>query len=204
MDSLPLFPLPVVLFPSVGIPLHVFEPRYRQMVTHVLSGDRRFGLIYHDPDESGPFLNEGGQVGTVALVEKHQPLPDGRSLILVRGLERFRILQEVSGEALYYQARTEPYLDDEVREEEALKARRKKSLDLFNTVLESLPHVPEALPSLDLENELSFKLAAMARMDPPAQQELLEMRSEWARLDSLDPVFRHSVRRWGQWGGPEA
>jgi ATP-dependent Lon protease len=99
MDAqrLPLFPLPIVLFPGTLIPLHIFEPRYRDMVADVLETDRRFGLIYHDPDRQGPFLSEEGRVGTVARIRRHQPLPDGRSLILVRGLERFRIESEAEG-----------------------------------------------------------------------------------------------------------
>ena len=87
-----LFPLPgVVLFPHAVLPLHIFEPRYRQMVAHCVEGNEQFGLIYHDPDRHGPFSTENGGVGCVARILKYQPLPDGRSLILCRGLDRFRI-----------------------------------------------------------------------------------------------------------------
>ena len=89
-STLPLFPLSLVLFPGTVVPLHIFEPRYRQMVTDILEGDRRFGLLYHDPDEHGPFMNEPGRVGTVAVIRRYQPLPDGRSMIMVRGLDRFK------------------------------------------------------------------------------------------------------------------
>ena len=80
---IPLFPLPMVLFPGTLVPLHIFEPRYREMVRDVMEGEKRFGLLYHDPDESGPFMNEEGQLGTVAEIRRHQPLPDGRSMLLV-------------------------------------------------------------------------------------------------------------------------
>jgi len=203
-EALPLFPLPLVLFPGVGIPLHIFEPRYRQMLADIMERDRRFGLLYSDPDESGPFMDEKGRVGTIAVIKKHQPLPDGRSLILVKGLDRFSILHEVSGEAPYYQARVVPFEDEPVKASERLVDRRKQSLNLLRTVLETLPHAPEALPSFDPEKELSFKLAAVARMDPAVQQEILEMRTETARLDELDPVFRFGVNRWREFGGAEA
>ena len=85
MEVLPLFPLPVVLFPGAPMPLHIFEARYRRMVGRCLEFDKRFGLLHHDSDEDGPFLNEAGQVGTVAVIEEFQPLSDGRSLVLVRG-----------------------------------------------------------------------------------------------------------------------
>lgn len=204
MESLPLFPLPVVLFPGTMIPLHIFEARYREMLDTILEDDRRFGLVYHDPDESGPFMNEAGQVGTIAEVRKHQPLQDGRSLILIRGIDRFRIQEEVLGGSPYYQAKVGPYQDTPPADGRGLVARRGKSLALFEQVLGSLPHVPEALPSFDVEKELSFRLAAVARMDTFWQQELLEMTEETARLDRLDPVFRFGIDRSWEGGKPEA
>lgn len=193
---LPLFPLPLVLFPGTSIPLHIFEQRYREMVRDVLSGDRRFGILYHDPDEHGPFLNERGRVGTVAEVTRHQPLPDGRSMILVKGLRRFRIAREETGKAAYYQAWVGGYRDRAPEAPELLLARRRRSLALFRTVLQTFPHVPEALPTFRLKRELSFRLAAVVRMDPFWQQELLELRDEMERLTRLDPVFRAGMKRW--------
>jgi Lon protease-like protein len=198
MDArrLPLFPLPIVLFPGTLIPLHIFEPRYRDMVADVLETDRQFGLIYHDPDRQGPFLSEEGRVGTVARIRRHQPLSEGRSLILVRGLDRFRIESEVEGPSLYYEALVTGLQDSPPGDREALVARRQRSLALFQSVLHTMPHVPEALPRFDVQEELSFKLAATLRMDPFWQQELLELRDEEARLSRLDPVFRAGIDRW--------
>lgn len=199
--ELPLFPLPVVLFPGAMTPLHIFERRYREMLAEILSGDRRFGLVYHDPDESGPFLNEPGRVGTVAEVKTHEPLPDGRSLVLVGGLHRFEILDEVMKGKRYFMARVGPYEDAPLRSSEALLARRRASHALFLELLRSLDHGTETLSSLDPEGELSFKLAATVRMDPKWKQELLEMTDELARLDRLDPIFRLGIDRWGE-GAP--
>ena len=193
LNALPLFPLSLVLFPGTAIPLHIFEDRYQKMVADVLEGDGLFGLVYHDPDLSGPFMNEPGPVGTVAEIRRHQSLRDGRSLILVRGRGRFRILEEVVGGAPYFQADVEKYRDSPVDRPKALEARRLRSLDLFRNVIAAQPHVPKALPSFDAEREISFKLAASARMDPVMQQELLEMQREELRLDRLDPVFRFGI-----------
>jgi ATP-dependent Lon protease len=202
--QLPLFPLPIILFPGTVLPLHIFEPRYRQMVEHVMEGDSRFGLLYHDPDQQGPFLNEGGRVGTVAEIRKRQLLPDGRSMILVRGMGRFQILSEVQGEGLYYEAKVGPY-DDEVPDDpEVLIQQRKRSLRLFKSILRTQSHVPDALPRFKLKEELSFRLAAAVRMDPFWQQELLEMRNEGARLLRLDPVFLAGLERGWEAGGEEA
>lgn len=200
---LPLFPLPMVLFPGTLVPLHIFEPRYREMVSDVLEDDKRFGLVYHDPDESGPFMNEAGRVGTVALIRKHQPLPEGRSMILVRGSERFQIHEEVKSEASYYEALVGPYTDEDPGDG-GLVVRRKRSLALFKNVLQTQPHVPDALPSFSVKREISFRLAAVVRMDPFWQQELLELRDETKRLNRLDPVFQAGIERWWTERGPEA
>ncbi|MBT8395877.1 MAG: LON peptidase substrate-binding domain-containing protein [Gemmatimonadetes bacterium] len=202
---LPLFPLPIVLFPGTLVPLHIFEQRYRDMVADVLDKDKRFGLLYHDPDESGPFLTEEGRVGTVAVIKRHQPLPDGRSMILVRGEERFRIHDEVESDALYYEALVGPY-EDKTGEIDpaAMVARRKRSLALFKNILQTQPHVPETMPSFSVKRELSFRLAGLVRMDPFWQRELLELRDESARLDRLDPVFQAGIERWWADGGLEA
>ena len=91
----PVFPLPnVVLFPGVVCPLHVFEPRYREMVTDVLAGERLIALALLRPGweaeyEGAPAVHEVACVGRVAAAE---PLRDGRFNILVQGEERVRIL----------------------------------------------------------------------------------------------------------------
>ena len=201
---LPLFPLPLILFPGTLMPLHIFEERYRRMVADLQEGDGEFGILWHDPDEHGPFMNERGRVGTVARIRRHQPLPDGRSLILVRGVERFSIVQEVQGETPYYQARVKPYEDLPASNPEALQERRTRALELFRTVLKGTPHAPEALPDFRVDEEISFKLAAAVRMDPFWQQELLESTDEVERLTRLTPVLQVGLERWWEEEGPQA
>lgn len=189
LRRLPLFPLPVVLFPGAALPLHVFEPRYRRMMGFCLEGDRRFGLIYHDPERSGAFGMEGDEVGCVAEILQFQPLPDGRSLIMTRGRERFRIDDGIESEAAYYEALVDDYGDVKT-ERSALRERRRASISLFEQVLERLPERPPVLPRFRAERELSFALAQTIRIDPAWQQGLLELRRESERLDRLDEVLR--------------
>ena len=73
MYRLPLFPLNVVLFPGAPLPLHIFEARYRRMVARCVEYDRRFGVVFHDADRTGPFLMEG-QVGWIAEIQKFLPM----------------------------------------------------------------------------------------------------------------------------------
>lgn len=193
MKVLPLFPLSVVLFPGARIPLHIFEPRYREMVAWCLENGDRFGLIHHDPDEQGPFLLEEARVGTVAEIEQHQAIPDGRSLIVVKGLERFEIVEGLEQRRLFYEADIRPYLDVTRPHEDAILQARQRTLELFHAVLESLEEPPEDLPAFDLRSDLSFQLSPMIQIDSRWQQSLLELREEVHRLERLDAVFQAAV-----------
>ena len=94
-DLLPLFPLPnVVLFPNVFLPLHIFEPRYREMVADALASDRMIGMVLLRPGwerdyEGRPPVYPIGCSGVITHVER---LADGRYNIVLRGVERFRIV----------------------------------------------------------------------------------------------------------------
>jgi ATP-dependent Lon protease len=84
--ELPIFPLPVVLFPGMPMPLHIFEERYRTMLSDIRAGDNLFGLSYFDPSASDKDMPPAGHIGCVAEVTETQALPDGRSNILAVGV----------------------------------------------------------------------------------------------------------------------
>lgn len=189
MIRLPLFPLPVVLFPGAPMPLHVFEPRYRRMVASCVEGDGRFGLIYHDPDRHGPFHTETGGVGTVAEIVKFQPLPDGRSLILCRGRERFRIEDGLESDMPYFEAVVEPYDDEAEDEPRRVAERRRRSVALFHRVLAEAVGQEPPLPDVPTDADPSFALARAIKIDPAWQQTLLEARTERERLDQVDALL---------------
>src|ERR1700752_5009269 len=96
-DLLPLFPLPnVVLFPNVFLPLHIFEPRYREMIADALKSDRLIGMALLQAKwvgryEGRPPVYPIGCSGVITHLDRHD---DGRYNIVLRGLERFRILRE--------------------------------------------------------------------------------------------------------------
>ena len=95
--EIPLFPLPEVsLFPGVQRPFLIFEPRYREMIADALKGDRVIGMVMLQPGyekdyEGRPPIRDIGCAGTI---EKYEQLPDGRYIILLRGLSTFRIVSE--------------------------------------------------------------------------------------------------------------
>jgi Lon protease-like protein len=198
---LPLFPLPVVLFPGAPMPLHVFEARYRRMVASCVEGDGRFGLVYHDPDRHGPFSSEPGCIGTVAEISKFQPLPDGRSLILCRGEERFRIDDGIESGAPYHEAVVEPYEDDPEDEPRGIAERRRRSVALFHRVLAEAVGQEPPLPEVRIDQDPSFLLARAIKIDPAWQQTLLEARTERDRLEQIDTLLSsvidaHSRGEW--------
>lgn len=105
-DWLPLFPLDLVLLPGALLPLHVFEPRYRALARRSLEGDRRFGVVRMHTGQLAP-------VGCVAqIVEILQAFPDGRSNILVRGEERFSLLDVREHADGYLEVRAEAIHDE--------------------------------------------------------------------------------------------
>ena len=95
--KIPLFPLPnVVLFPTVFMPLHIFEPRYREMVRDALEGDRIIGIVmlkagYEDDYAGRPAIYP---VGCAGLISHTEALDDGRYNLVLRGLEKFRVVSE--------------------------------------------------------------------------------------------------------------
>src|SRR5687767_9917206 len=95
--TIPLFPLPnVVLFPNVFLPLHIFEPRYREMVSDALAGDRIIGMVLLQPGHEKEYEARPPvfPIGCAGVITHSEPLGDGRYNIVLRGLERFRIGSE--------------------------------------------------------------------------------------------------------------
>ena len=122
--EIPIFPLPnAVLFPNVFLPLHIFEPRYRSMVSDALEGDRIIGMALLQPGWEGRY--EGCPrvypIGSAGLVSHVETLGDGRYNIILRGLEKYRIVEEIepSAAVAYRRARIEALdepVSDSVRE----------------------------------------------------------------------------------------
>ena len=197
VSELPLFPLPLVLFPGVPLPLHIFEPRYRQMLSDIRVHDNLFGLSYFDASASEAEIPLAGHIGCAAEVTEIQPLPDGRSNILTIGLIRYRV------EA--YVDRGDPYLvgqvsffEDEAEDEEALARRGREVANLFMRIARAVRIINDeraVLPDLsDTDPEhLSFLVAAAMEMDTEVKQEMLELRSTSERLRRLRDMLARAV-----------
>jgi hypothetical protein len=187
-SSLPLFPLPaVVLFPNVFLPLHVFEPRYRQMVADTLAGDRMIGIVLlqagFEADYDGrPPVYDVGCAGLITHVER---VPGGLFNMVLRGLEKFRIVgeEEPTSDVLYRRALVAPIVEPASDEQAtALRAERRRLEALVAPLLEGAEqHLPPAMPDEDLVNALAQYL----ELDPVERQALLERSDPLARCRSL-------------------
>ncbi len=185
--ELPIFPLPLVLFPGASQPLHIFEPRYRQLLADCMDGDRRFGIVYAAPDQKHDPEPAPGDVGCVAHILSTQGLPDGRSDILTTGEQRFVLLEWLATDRPYRMARVEEFVDDagDDTESEGLVINVRKD---FLRVMDALEQEPPELP-IDPE-ALSFRVAASLELEAVAKIALLSIRSTTVRLRRLAALLQ--------------
>jgi Lon protease-like protein len=177
-----LFPLELVLLPTEKVPLHVFEPRYKELIGECLAESRDFGLVLADAEG----LRE---VGTrAAVVEVARVYEDGRLDIVVEGGERFRVLEMTSGRS-FQTADVEALPDEE--DEPPKPADATRARELFG----ELAQVAEADidPPADDAEALSFEIAARVDFGAELKQELLELRSERARLTRLVELLERAL-----------
>jgi ATP-dependent Lon protease len=170
MDEIGLFPLGMVLLPTERVPLHIFEPRYRELIGECLEQDREFGLVYADDDGIQAI---GTRAGVTEVIDR---LPDGRLNIVVEGRERFRLVEVTTGRS-FHTGRVEALHDEP---DAAAPADVARALDLFRHVLEvtgsEAPEPDRGHP------QLSFALAGCFELAPAVKQDLLRRTSEGDRL----------------------
>ncbi|MCU1268275.1 MAG: peptidase lon domain protein [Acidobacteria bacterium] len=195
--ELPLFPLPVVLFPGVPLPLHIFEPRYREMLADIRISNSLFGLSYFDSSTSEKDVPAIGDIGCVAEVSEEQDLPDGRANILTIGLIRFRIDEYVDSDTPYLVARVS-FFEDREEDDEAVADRSREVAETFTRIARAVRTLNDEranLPDIsDTEPQrLSFLVAAAMEIDAEVKQELLELRSTGERLRRLRDMLVRAV-----------
>ena len=182
---IPIFPLPsVVLFPGVFLPLHVFETRYREMVKDALGGDRLIGVTLLKPGWDREPANQPPVfgVGCAGLISHLEELDDGRYNIVLRGIERFRILDE-EAERSYRRAHVD-YLADRFADAERETVRRQRHK--LERLLTSGTEAPErTFPTSLSDEEVINALAQYLDLEPMERQALLECDSVNTRCDGL-------------------
>jgi Lon protease-like protein len=191
-----LFPLPgLVFFPHAVQPLHIFEPRYRQMAADALAGDRLLALVLFQPGwedeyDDAPAVHPVACLGRVAV---NQLLPDGRYNLVLRGLARVRIVEELTTDKRYRMARVEVLADEHCHDVEELMTLRTALADLILPRVTGGP-VRDQLQGL-FQGELPLGhlcdvLAFALPLPPEAKQELLELPSVTCRARRLMEAFQ--------------
>jgi uncharacterized protein len=193
--TIPIFPLPnVVLFPNVVLPLHIFEPRYREMITDALGGDRIIGMVLLRPGwerdyEGRPPVYPIGCAGVITHAER---MTDGRYNIALRGMEKFRIAGEDHSRS--YRLATVETLTEELTSSERAEIRGERRR--LEALLVPQPEgrgadtkVPPSMPDEDLVNALAQYL----ELEPVEKQALLERAGVLDRCRSLIELLEMKV-----------
>lgn len=197
VTELPIFPLALVLFPGVPLPLHIFEPRYRQMLNDVRAGNNLFGVSYYDASTSEQERPAPGHVGCVGEVTETQTMPDGRSNILTIGIIRYQLEEYIERDDPYLLARVSYFEDDEeegtmlsesARDVAETFTRIARAVRAINDERASLPNISDTEPQ-----RLSFLVAAAMEIDTEVKQDLLELRSTSERLRRLRDMLTRAV-----------
>jgi Lon protease-like protein len=183
LERFPLFPLGLVLLPQELVPLHIFEERYKLMITECLERDSEFGIVW---------LADDGlrDVGCTARIERViETFDDGRMNILVAGAQPFRLLRRI--EELAFPAGDVELLDDfepDADPELAGQAHARYA-ELVEKATEEKPDLDE-IAQLD-----AYGMAATVEHPSEAKQALLELRAENDRLRMVEEMFRTAIKR---------
>jgi ATP-dependent Lon protease len=177
MEEIGLFPLGLVLLPTEQVPLHIFEPRYRDLIDECLDEQKPFGLIYADDDG----LREIGTLATV--VEVTERFDDGRLNIVVEGGGRFRLAELTEGRSFH--TGTIAPIDD--RDDPPSPKDVRRGVELFAKLVE-LTGADVDVPDESVDQP-SFVLASRFELAPDLKLELLEETSERIRLVRLCEIL---------------
>ena len=180
---LPLFPLQVVLFPHMALPLHVFEPRYRQMIGDCLEAGHSFGVVaIREGSETGPATPY--DVGTLAKIVRIDRMDDVRMNLLVMGASRFQIVQTADDRPyLRGQIRIIPEAGDDLDATARVTETTAIAFREYSNLLRKLvgQQADDAEPPMEPEL-LSYLIAAALNLQLPEKQALLAEPRTDARL----------------------
>ena len=183
VQDFPLFPLGIVALPTESVPLLVFEDRFRTMIEECLDGESEFGIVWLSEEELKP-------VGCACEIDRVlERMDDGRFTILVRGTRVFRLLERQddlpypAGIVEFLSEQEEP-LDEEIANE---------AHELYAELVEAA--TDRTLSEEELAAMSAYGMAATVDFGTDAKQELLELRSENARLRLLTLLFRAAIKQ---------
>ena len=184
-SRIPLFPLGVVLLPGMMLPLHIFEDRYKQMISECLATGSPFGIAFFD----GQTIRSVGCMAWITDVIKQYD--DGRMDIITRGGDRF-VIRELFEEKAYLEAEVFYFDDEEELADDDLQVVIKRALNLINKV--STAPLGRGIATID-PKELAYTIAALEGFEPTERQGFLEMTSPSERLKRCVQALTQMVAR---------
>ena len=217
-DLLAIFPLAnVVLFPSIQTPLHLFEPRYRQMARDALAGNRRIGMVTVEPEHCASLAGDPPvcAVGCEGVISQAEKLADGRYNIVLLGTRRFRIVDEPKrpGERLYRMATVERLVDPfEVKDHAPVAALRQRVIGLLERLVRyggsggpgggagARDFSPELFREVD-DATLVYALSNAFDFQPEDKQSLLAAETILARFERLEGLLAFRAAELETLGG---
>ena len=197
IKHLPLFPLSLVLLPNELLPLHIFEPRYRQMLKDATLDKNMFGVMLFEPSDSFAEKPAIGSIGCVAEIREIQELPDGRSNILTIGVIRYRLIDYIDAGEPYLIGEIE-FFEDEPQDETVLEPLAEEVFVLFERIALAAHKLSgqrgkfPAIPRTDAE-QFSFLVTAAFNFETGLKYRLLATRSTIKRLEKLRKVLQEAV-----------
>ena len=198
---IPIFPLSAaLLLPTGRMPLNIFEPRYLEMVDDVLAGDRVIGMV--QPSLDGARRSDGEpelcEVGCVGRVTSFAETGDGRYLVSLQGICRFRVAKEIAVKTPYRQCRILPFASDLHEDQGATDVNRTALLRTFRAYLEANELEADWESVSRAENAtLVNALSMMSPYGAAEKQALLEAPDLKTRADTLIAITEMALARDG-------
>ena len=192
-SKIPVFPLSnFIVFPNTTVPLNIFEPRYLKMTEDAMSGDRLIGMI--QPKKTGGLKNPDlFDVGCVCRIISFNETEDGRYIIIIKGLNRFKIINEVKNDKLYREVNADYdlYLDDKNSEKDNFDfSKIEKILDELKLLFQKRGY---QINWKDLEGQNVYQTLSALSMASPfsilEKQILLETKNFVDRKDKFEEIL---------------
>ena len=194
VSIIPVFPLPnVVLFSKVQLPLHIFEPRYRDMVRDAMDGEQVIGMALLKGDWQKEYYGnpEIFSVGCVGKIVGHTPFADGRCNILLHGVSEYQIEEEILNRKSYRQAKVRLREDPRPLEAGSLARVKTDVLDLLHGIVEGESPLLKILTDASIDGATWINLCCFSlNFAPMEKQTLLEAESLDERAARLIEVLR--------------
>ena len=195
IKELPIFPLPLVMMPGEILPLHIFEPRYRRMLSDIGGVGGLFGITFSDPDAA----DEMATVGCAAEVLEVQTIDDGRSNIVTVGIGRYRLLGTVDDEKPYLVGDV-AFFKDEPEDSDESERLADEVYELFERMAKAVSKMQggrSPFPELNRTDpeSLSFIISAALNLQDELKSFFLKMTSTVERLSHIRAVLVDSVEK---------